>query len=65
MSNSMTDIVIQTLHAAMEGLTYRQIAKQAGIRPATISDLVNRKKSPRLETVEKIITACEELKQTG
>lgn len=59
----MTDQIIQSLHAAMEGLTYRQIAKQAGIRPATISDLVNRKKSPRLETVEKIFEACNELKR--
>ena len=65
MSLSMSDLVIKSLQTAMEGLTQKAVAEQAGIRPATISDLMNRKKSPRLKTVEKIITACKELKKTG
>ena len=60
---NLSEKVLQTLRDAMEGLTQKAIAERAGVREATVSEIITGKRSPRLDTVEKLIQACEELKK--
>ena len=63
MAINMTNQILQTLQTAMEGLTQKAIAEKAGVTEATVSEIITGKRSPRLDTVEKLIRAADELKK--
>lgn len=54
--------IYKQLEAAIDGLTFAEVARAANIRKATMSDIMSRKVIPRISTVEKILTACKSLK---
>ena len=54
--------IIDIIKQAVAGHLQKEVAEKAGIRPATLSDILNGKKIPRIDTVEKILAACESLK---
>lgn len=63
MAINMTNQVLQALQTAMEGLTQKAIAEKAGVTEATVSEIITGKRSPRLDTIEKLLKAADELKK--
>lgn len=53
------------LSALLREFNVEQIAAEAGMSSKTIYRLRNRKTSPTLDTVEKLVIACNRLRNSG